>query len=260
MRHAYSSRRTRTASQRLFFAVLFFFLGLVGCDNSCFVFVSNPGGGIISGGTTNCSLNLGKGNVRPRITSSLAPAIGDEPAQIQHIFVTLRGIEANPNANADEESPDWQELAPKLATQPVQLDLLAQSTDSRELDAFGYVAVPADAYHQIRLRLSPNQPSASESIVQENSCGAVAFNCIVTSDGSVRPLALDGNLPEIQVTSDHITGGYFRVLPETAVDLQIEFNPHSSLFVPANEALRLVPVFTVDSQQTASEFTAAANQ
>jgi hypothetical protein len=258
MRRAHRTRAAITPSQTVFVTMLFLSLGLIGCDNSCFVFISNPGGGTISAGTSNCSLNQAKGNVHLRITSSLSSATGGQPVRIQHIFLTLRGIEANPSATADEESPDWQELAPKLVNQPVQLDLLASSSDSHAPGTFEDVAVPADAYRQIRLRLSPNQPSASDSL-QENSCGSVGLNCVVTSDDVIRPLVLDSALPQIQVSSDHIADGFFRVLPDTTVNLKIEFNPQSSLFIPTNEAVRLVAVFRVDSQAP-GESIASADQ
>jgi hypothetical protein len=258
MRRAHRTQAAITPSQTVFVTILFLALGLIGCDNSCVVFISDPGGGTISVGTSNCSLNQAKGNVHPRITSSLSSATAGQPARIQHIFVTLRGIEANPSATADEDSPDWQELAPKLVNQPMQLDLLASSSDSHAAGTFEDVPVPADAYRQIRLRLAPNQPSASDSL-QENSCGSVGLNCIVTSDGVIRPLVLDSGLSQIQVSSDHIADGFFRILPDTTVNLKIEFNPQSSLFIPTNEAVRLVAVFRVDSQ-TPGESIASADQ
>jgi hypothetical protein len=259
MRRARGSRAAITASSKVFFAILSVAIGLTGCDNGCLVIISNPGGGTISGGTSNCSLNLGKGNVRSRITSSLGPPAGKERARIQHIFVTIQGIEANPSATADEKSPDWQELAPELVTRPMQMDLLASRGNSDGLDALEGVAIPADAYRQVRLRLSPNQPSASDSVLQESACGSLGFNCLVTSDGPVRPLVLDSGLSQIRISSDHITGGFFRILPETTVNLRVEFNPQSSLFINTDDAVRLIPVFTIESQ-TPSESAATADR
>lgn len=247
------------SSQAALFAILFLAVGLMGCDNSCFVFVSNPGG-TVSTGTNPCSFNQTNGNVRTQITTSRTQPADGEPATIQHIFVTLRGIEANPSATAGEDSAGWQELAPKLLTQPAQLDLLASSSgDSIELDILGDATVPADAYRQIRLRLSSNQVGPDDSVLRENSCGNVGSNCIVTSDGHVRPLVLDTGLTQMQVPSDRIAGGFFRIFPETNVDLKIEFNPQSSLFIATNQAVRFVPAFTVDSQ-TVGESAARIDQ
>jgi hypothetical protein len=258
MRSARTSRRAITAPQKVSLTILFLSLGLSACGtNSCILIVSNPGssGGTISGSGPNCSLNTTT-TVSMRITSSLAPPAGGA-SSIQHVFVTLRGIEANPSANAEEYSPDWQELAPKLATQPVQLDLLARSGDSCEANISERVAVPADAYRQIRLRLAPDQADTGNSVLQENSCGSAGFNCVVTSDGNIRPLVLDQELSQIQVSSDHITGGFFRIFPDAAVNLKIEFNSQTSQFISSDSAVRLVPVFTVDSQTGCESATGA---
>jgi Domain of unknown function (DUF4382) len=258
MRRLLTFRRAVSGSQKVFLATLFLSFGLTGCDNSCILIISNPGsgGGTISGSAPNCSLNTT--TVSMRITSSLEPHAGSGPS-IQHVFVTLRGIEANPDAAAAENSPGWQELAPKLATEPMQLDLLAATGDSCEANISERVAVPADSYRQIRLQLSPNQPDTTDSMLQQNSCGSAGFNCVVTSDGNIRPLVLDRELPQIPVSSEHIAGGFFRIFPDAPVDLKIEFNPQSSQFIPADQSVRFVPVFAVDSQ-TACESASGADR
>jgi hypothetical protein len=293
MRSACTSRRAIAASPKLLLATLFLSLGLSACGtNSCILIVSNPGGGggTILGGFPNCSLNL-TGAVSLRVSSSLAPSAESVPSGVQHVFVTVRGIEANPSAIANEDSPDWRELAPKLATQPVQLDLLARSGDSCEPSISERVSVPADAYRQIRLRLAPNQPDASDPLLEQNSCGSLGFNCIVTSDGNIRPLVIyaigmpfvgertaqlraehfgsmdklsaasaeksDRESQEIQIPPERITGGFFRVLPEAPLNLKIEFNAQSSQFTPADASMRLAPVFTVNSQSPCESIAAA---
>jgi hypothetical protein len=244
-------------------------LGLFGCDNSCVVFVSNPGGdgGTISGSNTSCSLDQLNGNVQLQLATLAAPAPGDETARVAHIFVTIQGIEANSGATAADDSPGWKVLAPKLLAQPMQFDLLATKGDSSATADFGDAAVPVDAYRQIRLRLMPNQTDATNSVLQANSCGSAAFNCIVTSDGNIRPLALSDSSSQIHILSQQVAGGFVSVLPETTTRVKIEFNPQSSLFIPRNgvdeassdEAVRLVPVFTVESE-TADEPTTAVNR
>src|SRR5277367_853908 len=112
MRHLFTFRRVIPGAQKAFFATLFLSVVLIGCDtNSCILIVSDPGsgGGTISGNGPNCS--LGTTTVSLRITSSPAPPAPEGQPRIQHVFVTLRGIDANPSATADEDSPDWQELA-----------------------------------------------------------------------------------------------------------------------------------------------------
>ena len=208
-------------------------VGLIGCDNSCVVFVSNPGGsgGTLSGSLNSCPLNQVNGNVRVQLATLAPPSTGDETPRVEHIFVTIQGIEASPNPAAADDPSDWRELAPQLVAQPMQFDLLATNGDSSPPVAFEDVAVPADAYRQIRLHLTPNQPEGTSSALQANSCGNVGFNCIVTSDGDVRPLALNNGSSQIRISSQQIAGGFVRVLPETTTTLKIEFKPQSSLFV-----------------------------
>jgi hypothetical protein len=182
--------------------------------------------------------------VSMQITSSLPPPAPEGQPRIQHIFVTLRGIEANPDATADENSPDWQELAPNLSKEPVQIDLLSRPADSCEPNISARVSVPADAYRQLRLRLSPNQPDTTDPALQQNFCGSAAFNCVVTSDGNIKPLVLDRDLSQIQISSAQITTGFFRISPQSPLNLKIEFNPQSSHFIPIDSAVQLVPVFT----------------
>jgi len=282
MGRAYRSPRGKTASQKVFFSLLLFSivllsLGLIRCDNACVLVVSNPGGsiGTVSGNGPSCSLSTTSGTASVRIAAHAATAgdeasrigahalgagdeasriaahalgAGDEASRIRHVFLTLRGIEANASAVADDESPDWQELAPKLAAQPVQVDLFAAGGDSCEAGGFESAAVRADAYRQIRLRLAPNETDSTEPILGQNSCGSAGFNCIVTSDGDIRPLVLARDALEIQVTPEHIAGGFFRIVSEASVNLEIDFDPNASQFIPTEGIVRMVPVFTVDSQ------------
>jgi len=279
---AYSSASGKTASQKVFFSLLLFSivllsLGLIRCDNACVLVVSNPGGsiGTVSGNGPSCSLSTTSGTASVRIAAHAATAgdeasriagqplragdeasrigahalgAGDEASRIRHVFLTLRGIEANASAVADDESPDWQELAPKLAAQPVQVDLFAAGGDSCAAGGFESAAVRADAYRQIRLRLAPNETDSTEPILGQNSCGSAGFNCIVTSDGDIRPLVLARDALEIQVTPEHIAGGFFRIVSEASVNLEIDFDPNASQFIPTEGIVRMVPVFTVDSQ------------
>jgi len=262
MRYCSSFQQAKSIPSVCFFTTLLFCLSVVGCNNYCFVFVSNPGGSIsTSSNAPSCQLNTATGTVRLRVTASPTPSAQATPTSIQHIFVTLRGIDATPSAIPGDDSTNWQELAPQLATQPQQLDLLEHSADSFEAkqNTFPDVAVPAGAYRQIRVRLSPNQLATDEPVPGENACGSVGFNCVITADGGIRPLVLDGLSSQYQISSDRISGGFFRVLPDTAVNLKIEFNPQSSLFFPSNETVRLLPAFTVEPQAS-SESAATSNQ
>jgi len=176
------------------------------------------------------------------------------PSSIRHIFVSLRGIEAHPSALAEADLSDWQELAARLRQQPVQVDLMAPMDDSRRPNLFGEAIVPAGAYRQIRLRLLPNHPAEDEPTPAENACGGDTLNCIVTSDGRIRALALDGASPELRIAPERIAGGSFLVFPGVVTGLVIEFDPYLSSALPTGDAVRFVPVFTVTVQRLPEEF------
>jgi hypothetical protein len=221
-------------------------LSLSGCGNSCFVFVSNPGGGSFPSGVPSCSVEPAKTNSRVRLGSSPLPEQNDDRARIEHIFLTVQGIEAS--SSADENVPNWQELAPNLVKSPVQLDLLGRG-DACGSNILDSAAVPADVYRQVRLDLLPDQAEASESRTGMNSCGRVGLNCLVTSDGEVRRLSIGNADGHIQVRADQIEDGFFRAVPETPLTLNIEFRPQSSIFIPSGEQVSFIPAFTVSSQK-----------
>ena len=117
MRQACVTPKATKAFRLHLLTVLFFCVIVPACDNGCFIFVSNPSGGTIAVGTSTCKLSNVNGTVSMQFTSSLQPISG-QSSSIQHVFVSLRGIEAHPSATADEDSPDWQELVPTLKKQP----------------------------------------------------------------------------------------------------------------------------------------------
>jgi len=239
---------TRACPPGFLAAALLFAAAATGCNNTCVRFTSNPSTGTlvikVSDAKPTCTLSTANGTIRLQVSASPVPGGGSEPSRIQHIFVSLRGIEAHPGTVADGDSPDWQQLAPQLGKRPVQVDLMAGTTGSCTSGSLGEAVVPAGAYRQIRLRLVPNQPATSEPVLEENACGSVGFNCVITSGGGIRSLALDGAEPKLRIGSEHIAGGFFLVLPDVGNDLAIEFNTSSSLVLPAGDAIRLVPVFT----------------
>jgi hypothetical protein len=218
-----------------------------GC-NTCIAIVSNPGG---SGGVvtvtnpSTCSVPVVKGNLRPRINSS--PALAATPSAMRHIFVTIRGIQANPNASAADDSPGWIELAPDLARKPLQLDLLARSEESCTANFLVPTAVPAGVYRQIRLQISPNEPAMDHADLEQNACGEIGFNCMVTQDSDLRSINVGGSPAVIHITSAQIADGSFSVPPDSDKDLEITLSGYSLLSLPASHTPEFVPTFTTAS-------------
>jgi len=279
MHRATANKTTASVLRVLLPAVLLLCLSFSGCGDSCFsgFFNGNGGGAMI--GNTSCSINKANGTVITRMSaasaasahfsSSLEAASASQlaPARdVQHIFVTLSGIEAHPSITADDDSSAWQQLAPELAAHPMQLDLLASATPTAPLDLSAFsgdspsvdlrasagvtATIPSDEYRQLRLRLVPLHASPDALLPESNACGHVGWNCIVFGDHSVRPLEFDGVATEFHITPEHASDNVFRVLPDEVIHLSIEFDPVSSVFVPSNAAVRLAPVFRVVSRSS----------
>src|SRR5258705_5503223 len=117
----------------------------------------------------------------PKMTAAVRPQLAAEPVcsscvgsgQVQHIFLTIRGIELHSSATARDDSPDWQELLPPdLEQKPLQLDLMESEADQTVPAPFGKIAlVPAGVYRQLRLRLWPNFPTENSRLPGNNACG-----------------------------------------------------------------------------------------
>jgi Domain of unknown function (DUF4382) len=249
--------RTRTIPSALakatrlgIFAILLSSIGFAGCENFCVVGVSNPGGGggIVGVGTT-CPVPNQTGNVTLQLNSAVTPTAPSWPSDVQHIFVSLRGIEALPADSSGDDSPAWQELAPDLATQPAQVDLMARAASSCGPGVFPEASVSTGVYNRLRLRLVPNQPDASEPVPAENACGKAGFNCVVASGGGIRLLTSD-DPTELRIPANGITGGFFRIVPDDHIRLAIEFDPRSSLVLRSGDAAQLLPTFSVTRQSS----------
>ncbi len=228
-------------------AGLLVWLAVAGCNNTCVSFTSNPPTGTlqikVSDSKVTCTLSRANGTVQVQIGTSPMPSPTLGSSSAQHIFVSVRGIDAHTSTVADDDSPDWQALAPQLARQPVQVDLMARP-DPCAASPFSEAVLPAGVYRQIRLRFVPNQPATGERVPEVNACGSVGFNCVVRAGGSIQPLVLDGAAPQLRIAPGKIPGGSLLVLPDTVNAIPIEFNANLSLALPAGDAVRLVPVLT----------------
>jgi hypothetical protein len=279
----------------IFPAVLLLCLAVSGCGSTCYSgFWNGNASGVAVSNSSSCPLARATGAVSVQMRAAPAPPAASAafpsslasppapssaspvasptalPSHVQHIFVTLLGIEAHPNMMADEDSSGWQELAPDLAAHPMQLDLLAPSAplamtgDSRSLaspaSANVPATVPADEYRQLRLRLLPRDPSPNVLIPESNACGNLGWNCLVLADRSVHPLVFAPSefaaAAEFQITPEPGADRVFRVLPGEVIQLSIEFDPASSVFFASNAAVRLVPVFRVVSRTSSPAATA----
>src|SRR3974377_346601 len=103
---------------------------VIGCGNSCFVGFSNNGNGVVIVKAGNppppCSLPQPTGLMSFLAVKSSVCESCPAPHP-QHIFVTLQGIQLHSSPVAGPTSPDWHEIAPRLADEPLLIDLIGGS-------------------------------------------------------------------------------------------------------------------------------------
>ena len=239
-----------------FHVVLLFAVGSIGCNNICFTFTSNPPTGTIGikAGDPPPACTLAKATGPVRLVMQTIPMCGacPESSRIRHFVVSIQGIEVHGSSAPSDESPDWQELAPQLATQPQQVDLVG-GTGARE--PFGeIVAIPAGIYRQVRVRFARELLVEDDRLAAKNACAGAGFNCVVMADGSVQPLLFASAYPELRIPSESIVGGAALVFPDVESDLVIEMKPIWSRVSPVNRDMRLLPTLTGNAKVERVEF------
>ena len=187
----------------LWFIAAFMFLPIAGCNSdTCFVGVINaPNSGVVIGTGNLPAVCSGlQTPAAMSVTVQLPPVCTGCSAtrQVSSVHLTVSGIEMHPGMVADENSPDWQEIAPEAAKHPVQLALqLELPKDPASSGAVMATTIsgriPAGRYYQLRLRLVDLASSQSMQLSAKNSCGAAGASCLVTKDGELHALrTLDG--------------------------------------------------------------------
>ena len=192
-------------------------------------------------------------------TGSINVSITDPPSckypngDFQHVYVTIRSVQAHTSSSADDSTPGWQELAPQLNDHPMQIDLFAAGPNACLLTMLGSnTALPAGSYQQIRLLLVPNDGN-SGPLPATNSCVNEGFNCAILQDGSVHELQLSSQANTgLKIPPGQIEGGPITVESGQDVDLNIDFNACASIIREGNGTFRLKPVLTAGQVSTNS--------
>jgi hypothetical protein len=161
------------------------------------------------------------------------------------VFVTIRSVQAHIDPNADDNSSGWQELAPQLANQPMQIDLFSAPQTNCVLAQLGSASLPVGSYQQIRLLLVSNSPAAGAATPATNACAGNGFNCAVLSDNSIHELQLSSqDNTGLKIPPGQIVGGPIQVMTGQSVDLNIDFNACASIIREGNGTYRLKPTLT----------------
>ena len=200
--------------------------------------------GVSCGGSTQMqppTTNMGTVNVSISDPPSCMPPNGS----FTHVFVTVRSVQAHIDPNAGDDSSGWQELAPQLANQPMQIDLFSTPQTTCVLAQLGSASLPVGSYQQIRLLLVSNNPAAGAATPTSNACAGNGFNCVVLSDNSIHELLLSSQANTgLKIPPGQIVGGPLQVMAGQSVDLNIDFNACASIIKEGNGAYRLKPTLT----------------
>jgi hypothetical protein len=196
---------------------------LCGCGDWCFSGDINRGSGGSNQTTvgTNCWSTQRNGTVKAAALKSPV-CNGCAPAtDVQHVFVTLRGMQLHANTMNVPSDADWTELAPQLANLPRQIDLIGDS--SPEILAEN-AHVPAGYYREIRLQFFEDSPSIPGGATGESACGKTRWNCLVHADGTIETLRWPGDAPELVIPLESIHSNSMVVLANTQTNLQLKLD------------------------------------
>jgi hypothetical protein len=189
----------------------------------------------------------------------ISVSISDPPVcrvplgNFKNVYVTVRSVQAHISSTATDAMPGWEELAPQLAAQPMQIDLLASPAGGGcTLAQLGRnVGLPVGSYQQIRLILVSNNPAPGEPVPANNACGSQGLNCVVLSDNSIHRLELSSQANTgLKIPPGQIVGGPIRVTEGQHVDLNIDFNTCASIIRQGNGQFRLRPTLTAGQVST----------
>jgi len=210
--------------------VILFAAALAGCGNSCFAGFSNNGLGIIikaGNPPPACSLTQGNGTMQVVAVKSAVCEFCPATTRMQHVLVAVHGIQLHSSAIADANSPDWLEIAPQLANEPRQIDLMGGAGPEMLVER---AAVPAGTYHQVRLLFLSDSDGYAGKLLSENACGEARHNCVVMADGRVQPLGWPAEVSAVLITSGAMNGGSLEVVPGGRTDLRLSFQPHQMYY------------------------------
>jgi hypothetical protein len=162
-----------------------------------------------------------------------------------HVWITVTSVQAHADPNASASSSGWQELAPQLANQPMQIDLFSTAQTNCVLAQLGSNSLPVGTYQQIRLMLLDNSPASGAALPSSNACAGNGYNCVILNDTSVHELDLSSQAQTgLKIPPGQIVGGPIAVSAGQSVDLNIDFNACASIVREGNGQYRLKPTLT----------------
>ena len=218
--------RLSSGPLRYLLLAVFAALALCGCGDWCFSADINRGSGGSNQTTvgSNCWNTQRNGTVKAAALKSPIRNGCTSASDVQHIFITLTGMQLHSNTMNVPGDADWIELSPELANLPRQIDLIGDS--SPEILAEN-AHVPAGYYREMRLQFHDDSPESPREFTGENPCGKTGWNCIVHADGTVEALRWPGDAPELLIPLESIHSNSMVVLANTQTNLRLKLELRS---------------------------------
>ena len=211
--------------------------GFAGCGNTCFVgsFNNGQGGVIVQTGNPPppCSLPQPRAAITAIAQKSAVCETCTADARVDHVFVTMQGIELRPTVT-DDTNKDWLDIDPALAGKPRPIDLVGDSLETLVENA----NIPAEAYREVRLRFCFDS-SSHQQCHANTPCGETLRNCVVMADGRIEPLRWPGGTPELVIAIRTLEGDSLAVLPDSFIDLRLSLEVQQAFSVSSIQGLRL---------------------
>jgi Domain of unknown function (DUF4382) len=191
-----------------------------GCGNSCFVGGFNGTGFIFKGQNPCGAVTAGKMSVFAGKTARCENCAA--ATRVDHVYVTVRGVQLRSSAGTPTNSSDSIELAGQLANQPRQIDLMADSApESLAADA----SVPMGTYVGVQIRFLSGSSEMGDQLPNENACGEGTWNCIVTADQKRWPIVWRNGQAEMEIPFQDLPEHLLATLPNSSVGLQLDLEP-----------------------------------
>jgi hypothetical protein len=208
-------------------------LSMTSCGGNVGIHSGNSGGINCGGcGSTGNGGGLGSVTTVPVTLSLLDPPTCASPRGSGiHLYLSIAGVQLNPDANATATSAGWVDVAPNLATAPKQMDLFSQSPSIGNLLTS---SAAVGNYGSLRLLLAANSQA-----VTANQCGGQGVNCLVTTTSTTPINVSTENTQGIVLNSSSIAGAQIPVAAPGS-NVNILFDSCSSL-IGDSTALRLLP-------------------
>ena len=209
-------------------------LGMTGCGGT--VGIHSGGGGAINcgncGSTGGGGTGTGSSGSAPVTLTLLDPPTCTSPrSNLTHLYLSISGVQLNPDANATAASTGWVDAATTLTSAPKQVDMFNLGTSLGNLLTS---TTTQGTYGSLRLLLAPNTAS-----ITGNQCGTAGAHCVLSGATTTPISVLTENTQGIVINSGLIAGGTITIA-STGSNINILFDSCSSL-ISTSGGYRLLP-------------------